>query len=209
MKTSNTVNTVNTASVTIAPAAPAAPASWDSSADMVNLMLVGCSAYQSVHNWAVSLTSVKALNLFNPQHCKTADKIAEHAKVLGISVSKLKHLCAFRADFDAKAIEKSIKTRTAWQTMKNCSEEGKQKIAAKNAQAHAKKKGLADIGKGKTTKGKKEEIKSDLTSLVKSSLQNARVFISQIMAGVEAHEPTPRNLKVIQMLRDSCELLAK
>jgi hypothetical protein len=206
MKTSNTVNPT---SVTIAPAAPAAPASWDSAADMVNLMLVGCSAYQSVHNWVVSLTSVNALNLFNPQHCKTADKIAEHAKVLGISVSKLKHLCAFRADFDARAIEKGIVSRATWQTMKACSPEGKAKKAEKNAKAHAKKKGLADIGKGKATKSKKDEIKSDLTSLVKSSLQNARVFLSQIMAGIEAHEPTPRNLKVIQMLRDSCELLSK
>ena len=94
--------------------------------------------------------------------------------------------------------------------MKNCSEEGKQKIKAKNKKAHADKKTLADVGKGKGKgKGKKEEIKSDLTSLVKSSLQNARVFLSQIMAGIEAHEPTPRHLKVLQMLRDSCELLAK
>jgi hypothetical protein len=204
-----TLNSVNTTSVTIAPAAPAAPASWDNSSNMVDLMLVGCSAYQTVHNFIVALTSVKALNLFNPQHCKTADKIAEHAKVLGISVRSLKSLCAFRADFDAKAKEKSIVSRTSWQTMKNCSAEGKQKIANKNAKAHAKKKGLADIGKGKATKSKKDEIKSDLTSLVKSSLQNARVFLSQIMAGIEAHEPTPRNLKVIQMLRDSCEVLSK
>ena len=184
-------------------------ASWDNSASMVDLMLVGCSAYQSVHNFIVELTSVKALNLFNPQHCKTADKIAEHAKLLGISALKLKHLYAFRVDFDTQAIEKSINSRTAWQTMKNCSAEGKQKIATKNKKAADKKKGLADIGKGKATKSKKDEIKSDLTSLVKSSLQNARVFLSQIMAGIEAHEPTPRNLKVIQMLRDSCELLAK
>jgi hypothetical protein len=205
MTNSNKANT----SVTIAPAAPAAPASWDSSADMVKLMLVGCSAYQSVHNWVVSLTSVNALNLFNPQHCKTADKIAEHAKVLGISVSKLKHLCAFRAEFDAKAIEKSINTRTSWQTMKACSPEGKAKKAEKNAKAHAKKKGLADIGKGKATKGKKEEIKSDLTSLVKSSLQNARIFLSQIMAGIEAHEPTERNIKVVKLLQEACEAISK
>jgi len=202
MKLSNTVNT----SVTIA---PAAPASWDSSADMVKLLVDSRSGYQSVHNWVVSLTSVNALNLFNPQHCKTADKLAEHAKVLGISTAKLKHLCAFRADFDKQATEKKIVPRATWQTMKACSPEGKAKKAEKNAKAHAAKKGLADIGKGKATKSKKDEIKSDLTSLVKSSLQNARVFLSQIMAGIEAHEPTPRNLKVIQMLRDSCELLSK
>ena len=197
------IKSVNATVVTIA------PASWDNSTSMVDLMLVGCSAYQSVHNFIVELTSVKALNLFNPQHCKTADKMAEHAKVLGISVRSLKFLCAFRTDFDTRAVDKKINTRTSWQTMKNCSEEGKQKIAVKNKKAADKKKGLADIGKGKATKGKKDEIKSDLTSLVKSSLQNARIFLSQIVAGIEAHEPTPRNLKVIQMLRDSCELLAK
>jgi hypothetical protein len=201
MKTSNTVNPT---SVTIA------PASWDSSADMVKLLVDSRSGYQSVHNWVVSLTSVKALNLFNPQYCKTADKIAEHAKVLGISVSKLKHLCAFRADFDKQATEKKIVPRATWQTMKNCSEEGKQKIAAKNKRAATKTKGLADIGKGKKKAPKKEaEIKADLTGLVGLSLQNARIFISQIMAGIRLHPASTNNTNMLKLLESACELIAK
>ena len=185
-------------------------ASWDNSSDMVTLLLDSRSGYQSVHNYLVSLTSVKALNLFNPQHCKTGDKIAEHAKLLGISALKLKHLYAFRIDFDTQATEKSINSRTAWKTMKNCSEEGKQKIATKNKKAADKTKGLADIGKGKATKGKKEaEIKADLTGLVGLSLQNARIFISQIMAGVKLHPTSTNNTKLLKLLEEACELIAK
>ena len=195
---------VNPASVTIA------PASWDSSADMVKLLVDSRSGYQSVHNWVVSLTSAKALDLFNPQYCKTADKIAEHAKVLGISALKLKHLCAFRTEFDKQATEKKIVPRATWQTMKNCSEEGKQKIANKNKKAHAAKKGLADVGKGKKKAPKKEaELKADLTGLVGLSLQNARIFLSQIMAGIRLHPASANNTNMLKLLESACELIAK
>jgi hypothetical protein len=183
---------------------------WAESSTMVTLLINSRSGYQTVHNYIVGLTSGKALEMFNPQACKTEDKIGEHAKVLGISVRNLKALCAFRTDFDKQAIEKSINARASWATMKGCSPEGKQKKAEKNKKAAAKTKGLADIGKGKKKAPKKEtEVKADLTDLVGLSLQNARTFISQIMAGVKLHPTSVSNVKILNHLEDACELLAK
>ena len=184
---------------------------WAESSDMVALLIKSRSGYQTVHNFIVGLTSGKALEQFNPQSCKTEDKIAEHAKTLGISVRNLKALCAFRADFDKQATEKSINARASWATMKGCSPEGKQKKAEKNKKAAEKTKGLADIGKGKKKAAakKENEIKADLTGLVGLSLQNARTFISQIMAGVKLHPTSVNNVKLLNHLEDACELIAK
>ena len=181
---------------------------WAESSDMVALLIKSSSSYQTVHNFLVGLTSGKALEQFNPQSCKSEDKLTEHAKVLGISVRNLKALCAFRADFDTQALAKSINARASWATMKGCSEEGKQKKAAKNKKAAAKTKGLADIGKGKK-KAAPKEIKADLTGLVGLSLQNARTFLSQIMAGVKLHPVSANNTKLLKHLEDACELIAK